>query len=107
MNYIAKQFNLNLNFISFEEYYKKYPKEYRAKKARKNVFHEPVINENWELYGHQIPRKKGKLKLLFKAFLSRFKFLKRPIFNLKAYFDPSIIICGERGIVLCAVFQKN
>lgn len=111
MKYIANKLKLNLNFISFEEFYKKNPQEYRAKKARKKAFRIPIIDKNWELYSHKTHRKKGKLELQFKSILSRFNFLKRlykrMLFKLKVYIDPSIIICGERGNIMCAVFQKK
>ena len=111
MKYIANKFKLNLNFISFEEFYDKKPQEYSAKNARKNLFRIPIIDKNWELYSHRVPQKKGKLELKFKSILSRFNFMKRifkrMLFKLKVYIDPSTIICGERGNTLCAVFQKN
>jgi SAM-dependent methyltransferase len=111
MKYIANKLKLNLDFISFKEFYDKKPQAYSATRARNNSFRIPIINKNWELHSHRVPQKNGTLKSKFKSALSRFNFMKqifkRMSLKLKVYNDPSTIICGERGNTLCVVFQKN
>ena len=111
MKYIARKLKLNLSFISFEEFYDNKPQEYKFKQAREQIFRIPIIDKNWQLYNHPVLQKSGKLGLHLKSFIHRFDFMKRvlkkTLFKLKVYIDPSTIICGERGNTLCAVLQKK
>lgn len=107
MKYIANKLALDFRFITFERYYKKYPLEYKVNKLRKKVLRTPIINENWELYSYNNPKKKGRIKLFFKHILSRFKFLKRFYLKFKAFIFPSLVLCGERGQILCVIFEKR
>ena len=107
MKWIANNFKLSLNFISFKNYYINKPEEYKTKKIRKKAFRDPIINENGKIYSHRIPRKKGKLEMRLKPVLYKFSFLIRLFLRFKTYIQPSTIICGKRGKILCAVFQKT
>lgn len=107
MKWIANNFKLSLNFISFKNYYINKPEEYKTKKIRKKAFRDPIINENGKIYSHRIPRKKGKLEMRLKPVLYKFSFLIRLFLRFKTYIKPSTIICGKRGKILCAVFQKT
>lgn len=107
ISYIAKKLNLKLNFISFEKFYSKKPKFYNIKRYEKKRFRSPTIDENWELYKEKIPRKKGKLEMQLKYFSYNFSFIIRFFLKIMKLFNPSIIICDERGKFICATLEKS
>ena len=108
MKWIANNFKLSQNIISFKNYYINKPEEHKTKKIRKKVFRDPIINENGKIYSHRIPRKKGKLEMRLKPVLYKFSFLIRLFLKFKTYIKLSTtIICGKRGKILCTVFQKT
>lgn len=105
--YMAKKLNLKLEFVSFKKFYARKPKIYNIRRYKKRRFRSPTINENWELYKEKIPRKKGNLEMQLKKISYNFSFIVKFIFKVMKFFNPSIIICKERGKFICAILVKT
>lgn len=106
MKFIANRVNANISFVNFTEYYKKNSLLFNIKELRKNIPRQPILNSKGEV----IATTKVKLSILYLCIyflIDKIPRLKERYVKLKRFFNPSIIICNEKGIVLCGILQKK
>jgi len=109
MKYFAKKYGLDLEFIDFYKYYRKNPNKYRSK----NHYPMPIISANWELLKKKKSTKNWHLNgpkaliPLFKLIKNTFLKMKGLILIMKSRMDPDLILCSNKGEVLCAIFHKT
>lgn len=108
---IAKKTGAAISFISFTDFYKKNYTSIDLKKCRHSTPMAAVLGSNGELLFSVT--KKPSLKNSFRAGLSKLPAVKKTATGIKKYFtkikeasNPDIIVCGDRGKVICAIFEK-
>jgi SAM-dependent methyltransferase len=117
MKYIANILDINIRFINFKEYYKKNYKAVSLKSYRNGLSPNPYFNKYGELIT-KVARSKKNLKLHLQIFLEKIPFgnlilgIFKMFFNVivgksRELFENDLIVCREKGIVLCTVMQKR
>jgi SAM-dependent methyltransferase len=117
MIYIANNLNLNIRFINYDKFYRKNYKVVGLKSQRNGHLPAPFFNSKGELIT-EAARSKRNLKLHLQVFIHKLPYgslilgtikgvLKKILGKSRQLFENDIIVCGEKGIVLCAVMQKR
>jgi len=105
MEYIAEKLDSTICFIDFSNYYSKNYQSIDMNKIQKKSLPKPYFNKNGGLIvegGGQNKTISFKIRKLF----SEIPYLKNTYHKLKDLFKKELIICKERGTVLCAILQK-
>lgn len=106
MKYIAKRIDVNISFINFSNYYKRNYHVIDLKAIKTNPSCHPILNKNGELIIKTV-REQNTPKSNFRILVSKIPYIKKTYRKLKNLINPNIIICKNRGIVLCSIFQKK
>ena len=117
MKYIANILKINIRFVDYSNFYRKNYKVVGLKSQRNGHLPDSFFNNDGELIT-KAARSKRNLKLHLQIvihklpfgnlILTRLKWIIRMILGKsRQLFENDIIICGEKGIVLCAVMQKQ
>jgi len=112
MQYMANRLQLKLDFVSYQSFYNLHPKEYIVKRNKKKSFRIPIIDENWQFYSHALRNAPTLPEVPAQQFpapaetVSAKNTFKKILLQVKAFFLPSTIVCGEKGNTLCAAFEK-
>ena len=116
MNYIGEKLKVNVSFINFREYYKTNYHVVGTKSLLENRLPSPFFNSNGELI--KTAGSKSGFKLYVQLHLIKLPFLNKMVGKLKEYaikiygktrelFSSNVIVCNERGYILCSVMQKQ
>jgi len=117
MKCFAGKLNLDISFVNFNRYYKRRYKVIGLKSIRAGRLPEPFLDRNGELK-NQTARLKGDLKLQIQLLLAKLPLadkiagqltviLRKALGKLRELFENDIIVCADRGIVLCAKILKR
>jgi len=117
MKYIAETFNAGISFINFSNYYRKNYKIVGQKSQYSSRLPAPRFNKEGELIKSSwgfLNSAKANLQILFSGIpvlSSVGSFFKRcfkmVVGVFRKLFEKDIIVCGERGIILCALISKR
>ena len=106
MKYIAKRTGMSINFIDFSKYYKLH---YRAVNMDV-MLNSPVPSPTFDMRGDLIIEKikYGHSAILYiRSIASKILILKYIFRKFREITNSSLVVCGERGFVLCAVLKKS
>lgn len=117
IRYMASGLKVDLSFINFNNYYKKNYKAVGLKPLHNGHLPRPFFNKDGELIA-QAAKSKSDAKLKLQVFLARIpfgilitgvfpKYLKMIFGKSRKLFERDLIVCKDRGIILCAVMQKR
>ena len=106
MIYIAKKLDLFVNFFDFTFYYKKHYQTIDLSKNTINNFPPSYLNESGELKSN-LKGKKNSLMIRLKEKMETLYILKNTYRKILDIFRKDRQICGEKGVVLCALLQKK
>lgn len=104
MKYISKRINTNIFFINFSKYYKN---KYFALNTLlfNSQLPKPCFNENGELIIQSNMANKS-LKSYIRMLVTKIPYTKKIYAKLRKLLNPEVIVCNDRGIVLCAIMQR-
>lgn len=105
MKYISKRLNTNIRFINFRKYYKSNYRVINLKPLLNNQLPKYFFDKNGDLIRKSTLTNKT-LKTHLRFLITQTPFVNKIYFNLKKMINPNIIICKDRGCVLCAILQK-
>lgn len=106
MKYISSRIKTNITFINFSKYYKKKYLTVDMKLLNNIQLQKPFFNKNGELIIQSTLANKS-LKSFIWMHLAKIPFIKNMYGKIKKILDPEIIVCNDRGIVMCAILQKS
>jgi SAM-dependent methyltransferase len=117
LKYIARKSGAEVSFINFSEYYRNSCKTVGLKSHQEGKLPTPYFNKEGELL-IKSARSKNPIKIQLKVILQNIpkgieieRFFKRYIKRLtgiiRKSFEKDIIVCGEKGTLLCAIIQKR
>lgn len=104
--YIAKRLNLTIDFICFNDYYEKNYLAVDMKTLLRNQLPIPFFNKSGELIV-QADRISNSLLSNIWIVLNRNPYAKIFFSRLRKIFNFGSVVCGNRGIILCAIINKN
>jgi SAM-dependent methyltransferase len=107
MKCIANKLNVKLSFINYYNYYKKNYLAINLKTTREMPYQKPFFNRNGELLiqPNKI-RTQNSIGLNFRSLIAKIPYIKKIYRKMTIIINPETIICKEKGIVLCTIFQK-
>jgi SAM-dependent methyltransferase len=105
MTYIANKLRLQISFINFNRYYKNNYCQIDLKMLHERNSQHPILNKNGELIIQSVA-KQNNLKSLLHGAITKVPYLRKILNKLKEFMNPNIIVCSDRGIVICSIFQK-
>lgn len=105
MKYMAKKLNLNISLINFSKYYKNNYQSVDMKPILVNQLPKPYFYSDGKLIVQNNTLNKPGISYL-KMLISKFPNSKNIYHILKDLLKPDIIVCKDRGTILCAIFQK-
>jgi 2-polyprenyl-3-methyl-5-hydroxy-6-metoxy-1,4-benzoquinol methylase len=117
MKFIANILNINISFINFKNFYKKNYKVIGLKSQRNGYLPNPFFNKDGELIA-KVARSKKSLKLRIQILIDKIPFgnllqgiligrLKMIFGKSRELFENDLIVCREKGIVMCTIMQKR
>jgi SAM-dependent methyltransferase len=108
---IAQKCRANISFTRFSEFYKKKYLSIDLKKCRNKLPMQPVLDSSGDLLSATI--KRNALKNFARSVVSKISPVKKTISALRMSFtkmkdasNPDIVVCGDKGKVLCAILEK-
>jgi SAM-dependent methyltransferase len=117
MTSIAKTLNLSIDFINFRKFYEKNFELVDLKSHRDNHLPVPYFNRDGELIVKVRSADKylklnirllmDKISFAHKLFISLKGWGKRTYGKLRMLTGKDMIVCAERGLVICAIMQKK
>jgi len=102
MKYIGNKLGLKIEFLNFIKYYQKHYKAVNLKVLRNNQIQRPMLNENGLLISRKIENRNS----FFHTYFFQIPCLKYIYRLLRDYFNSNIIVCKEKGTVLCTILEK-
>lgn len=109
---IAQKCKAKISFTRFGEFYKKKYLSIDIKKCRNKAPMQPVLDANGDLLVGTM--KRSAFKKIARSAVSKIPPVKKAISALRMSFtkmkeasNPDIIVCGDRGKVLCAILEKS
>jgi SAM-dependent methyltransferase len=116
MTYIAGKLDVNISFINFLDYYKMNYQVIGTQPLQENRLPEPFFDSEGVLIRKTRPE--SRLKTNIQLILTRSPVLNRISGSLRKYlkkaygksrelFSSNVIVCRDRGHILCAVMQKH
>ena len=117
MKHIANNFKVDISFINFKKYYRRNYKVVGLKSQRAGRLPNPFFNKDGELIANVASSKKN-LKIHLQILISKLplgnsllgisnSFLKMLLGKSRELFENDLIVCGERGMVLCTIMKKR
>jgi 2-polyprenyl-3-methyl-5-hydroxy-6-metoxy-1,4-benzoquinol methylase len=104
--YIAQKLNADINLIDFSNYYRIHYTWFDIKKMRYNPLLMPVLNKLGQVNKYWEQKHSNNIMVPFRKSFSRFTILKNIVRKTRILFNPSTIVAGQRGPVMCALFEK-
>lgn len=105
MTQLAKNAGMYLRFIDFSNYYKNKYTAFDMKILHDSPLQKPIFNQRGELLVHSMPTPVN-FKSQLRSILFKVPFTKKIFRKLKEAINKNLIVCGQRGTVLCAMLQK-
>jgi SAM-dependent methyltransferase len=112
IKFIAEKYNVKLDLIDFSPFYKKNYTSIDLAKYRVKPPQKATLSSSGAVLAYN-DRQNYLLKLL-RSFLSTLPWIKAVLASVKNYLqkvkeasNPDIVICNERGNVLCAILEKK
>lgn len=102
---LAKKTGLNIRFINFSSYYKINYSAIDMKVLHDRPLPKPIFNQQGELIVQEKPMPRH-FKSQLRSVLFKIPFTKKVFRKLKAALNQNLVVCAQRGTVLCAVLQK-
>lgn len=117
MRYIAKKSGTAISFLDFSDYYKTNYQVVNTSSLRNEKLPNPYFNKNGELI-MQAAQSKNALKSGIQLFVNKIAlaktisgkltgFAKKAFGKSRKLFNPDLVVCKERGNILCAILQKS
>jgi SAM-dependent methyltransferase len=103
MSYIARQVNADISFVDFREFYRNHYTWADIRKLRNNPNCVSVLDISGEVIKYSEQQQAHPIVEPFRKCFSRLPFLKK---SVRRILNPSIIIGGRRGPIMCAIFEK-
>jgi SAM-dependent methyltransferase len=105
-DHIAIRMNLTVDFLSFNDFYRNNYLAVDMRKLLKNKLPKPFFNKSGELIVQAEGINKSLLSYI-RIILTKVPFVKKFFRGLKKIFNPGIVVCDNRGIILCAIMSKK
>jgi SAM-dependent methyltransferase len=112
MKFIAKSYQVSIDFINLEGFYKKKYTSYNLDKIRSAPQMPPILDENGNLI--YVNHKQSLIWNSTRLFLSKMPTIKKTLINIRSNFlrvkessNPKILVCGKRGVILCGILKKS
>lgn len=105
IEYIAKKLNVNFSLVNFYKYYKKNYRLINLKLCFNNI-RRPTFNINNDLIIAPVKRQNF-LKAFLVFLVYKIPFVKTYYRKLKELINPNIIVCRDKGIIMCSILQKK
>lgn len=106
MTQLAKNASMNIRLIDFSNYYKNRYTAFDMKKLHDSPMPRSIFNQRGELLVQKTTTPNNS-NSHFRSIISKIPFVKNIYRKLKESFNKDLIVCGQRGTVLCAVLQKS
>lgn len=106
MIFAAKDKDFEIEFINFKNFYKKNPLTIELYKIRREESHKPTLNKKGEIVD-AIKIKKSSTFYKIRSFIYNIPIIKKGYNILLRIIQKDILICNERGYVICAILHKN
>jgi 2-polyprenyl-3-methyl-5-hydroxy-6-metoxy-1,4-benzoquinol methylase len=103
--YIANELNVNIDFINFTKYYKNNNRSVDLKTLPGFSSPHSIFNKNGELITQTVKTQDIK-KSHFRLQIAKIPYSKNTYKKLRNMMDQNIILCSDRGIILCSVLTK-
>ena len=106
VKYIAKRLNAKVSFVDFTNYYKKKVFQYNIHKLKNRPFPLAILDENGKVVVNKKRKTKPRVISMIRIILFKVPFVTDVYKKLQGLFNPGLITCKEKGIVLCGVIEK-
>jgi SAM-dependent methyltransferase len=103
--YIANRLDLNISFIDFLDFYKKYYQSIRPSEYEDMNNLKPYLDE----YGQFLEQKQNKssvIRSIIKDIASRLPLIRSFVLKVSDFNIPSLIVCSSKGTVICSIMTK-
>jgi 2-polyprenyl-3-methyl-5-hydroxy-6-metoxy-1,4-benzoquinol methylase len=112
MQYIAKRFNISLNFMDFTNFYKHNYLPIDMKAVAENKLPKPYFNKTGELIitatkTDPDSKTSNNSESLLRNLMRQVPYVKKQYRKLKEFLNPNLKVCKDQGIILCAIIQKR
>lgn len=107
MSYIAGQINTNIKFIDFSSYYKEHYTWFDINNLGKNLHPVFVLDKSGEVNKYWEQKQSYPFIENLRKGFSQIPFIKHIFRETRKILNPSIIVCEERGPILCGIFEKQ
>jgi 2-polyprenyl-3-methyl-5-hydroxy-6-metoxy-1,4-benzoquinol methylase len=104
--YIGKILDADIKLIDFSNYYKFHYSWTDINNIRYNSMLISVLNKSGQVNKCWKQKNSNNFMTPFRKSISRFTILKNIVRKTRILINPSIIIAGQRGPVMCALFEK-
>lgn len=106
ISYMAKKLNAKVKFIDFSSFYKERYAMCDLKILRNHPVRMPILDKHGQVIR---PNKQKQLTLLLalRRLISQIPFVKRIYKNFIEFSNSNIVLCRQRGYVMCAILEKN
>ena len=102
---IGNTLNLQVDFIDYSDFYKRFPMSYNIGKQRRKL-RKPILNSSGELLRKSKSSNSKIVKKITKGLAPIWAPFIKIYLNSKSLFNPEIVILRKRGEILCAIFEK-
>jgi SAM-dependent methyltransferase len=104
MKYMANKMKLGLSFINFRAFHKKNYRSINNKKCQSSK-HKPILDKTGKLINENVQRQDN-IKSSFRLLIYKVPLIKKIYRGLRDRYNLNIVVCNDRGTVLCAILNK-